>query len=53
MKEEKYGWFTDEVLERVRNASCEEDAVRNLSMIMKAYEQRKSLWEVIKLAMSK
>lgn len=39
----KYNWFTDEILEWVRNPEvCEKDAVKNLYRIMREYERRKS-----------
>jgi len=37
----KYDWFTDDILDFVKNAKTEEDAVFNLKLIMKKYNKRK------------
>ena len=44
----KYNWFTDEILEFVRNVKSEEDAVENLKRIMKRYENSRTIRDKFK-----
>lgn len=44
----KYDWFTDEILEWVRGAKSEADAVHNLKVILEHYENKKSFWKKLK-----
>lgn len=45
----KYGdWLTDEIMEFVRGANTESDALHNLKIIMRQYEKRKTAWQCFK-----
>lgn len=44
----KYGdWFIDDIMDNVRNAKTDEDALWNIRSIMKEYEKRKTLKQKI------
>lgn len=46
-------WEVNELLDFVRNAKTEEDAVANIGVILKQYKKRISAWELIKLLFNK
>lgn len=46
-------WIVAELMEYVRDAPLDSDAVHNIKTILKAYERRKGAWQVFKQLINK
>jgi hypothetical protein len=45
----KYGdWIKDELMEWVRGADSDENALRSIDIVMALYDKRKTMWQRIK-----